>query len=260
VKLISDETGERYTVSELAARAGLSTASIKFYLRQGLLRTGDPRAEKKAYYDQGHLRRLVLIRSLRELAELSVEQVKKLTQTLDRGRGKTFELVAAAVDALATPRLPRTAQATRALATVRAQVHHKLELRGLTVRKGSATLDSLAQALLGLRAFQPALDIDVLDPYLDHIVPLAQAEFAANEARMVSSLAGPRANFDASPESALIGALVGTVLFEPLIVALRRIAHEHFAKELELRERTSKRAASPANQEAARRLPPRGRT
>jgi len=221
VKLISDETGERYTVSELATRAGISTASIKFYLRQGLLRSGDPRAEKKAYYDEAHLRRLVLIRSLRELAELSVQQVKKLTDTLDRGKAKTFELVAAAVDALATPRAPRAPKAARALATVRAQVHHKLKARGLTVRRDSATLDSLAEALLGLRVFQPALDVDVLDTYLDHIVPLAEAELAANQARVL-----------AGPESALIGALVGTVLFEPVIVALRRIAHEHFAKML----------------------------
>jgi hypothetical protein len=29
----------------------------------------------------------------------------------------------------------------------------------------------------------------------------------------------------------LIGAIVGTVLFEPLIVLLRRLAHEHFAKQ-----------------------------
>jgi len=89
------------------------------------------------------------------------------------------------------------------------------------VRRDSATLDSLAEALLGLRVFQPALDVDVLDTYLDHIVPLAEAELAANQARVL-----------AGPESALIGALVGTVLFEPVIVALRRIAHEHFAKML----------------------------
>jgi DNA-binding transcriptional MerR regulator len=219
LKLISDQTGEHYTLSQLATRAGISTASIKFYLRKGLLRSGDLRAEKKAYYGESHLRRLVLIRSLRELARLSVEQVKRITHTLDRGRAKTFELVASAVDAMATSRAAQGR--SRALTTVRAEVHRKLEARGLRVRKDSATLDSLARALLGLRVFQPALDVDVLDTYLDHLVPLAQAEFAVNQARLL-----------AGPESALIGALVGTVLFEPIIIALRRLAHEHFAKQL----------------------------
>lgn len=258
MKLISDE-GERYTVSQLAARAGISTASIKFYRRLGLLRSGDPAAEKKAYYDQAHLRRLVLIRSLRELAQLSVQQVKKLTETLDsslvrlskrpsRTKVNTFDLVAAAVDALAPPRVARTAQAKRALATVRQQVHDKLTARGLTVRDDSATLDSLAQALLGLRVFVPVLDVDLLDPYLDHIVPLAQAEVSANEARILSG-----------PESALIGALVGTVLFEPLILALRRLAHEHFARELVVPSRPARRGESRRNQDTVRTLPLRGR-
>jgi len=225
----STETGQRYTVTQLAERAGVSTASIKFYLREGLLRVGDLRADKRAYYDDGHLWRLLLIRSLRELARLSIEQVRKLVATLDaalarpnarfsRGKQKTFELVAAAVDALAAPHKLR---AGGAHAKLRAHVHAKLRARGVVVRRDSATLDSLVDALRGLHVFQPELDVDVLDVYLDHLLPLAEAEVLANQARIL-----------AGPESALIGALVGTVLFEPLIVALRRLAHEHFVRQL----------------------------
>ena len=218
MKLLSDESGQRYTVSQLAKRAGISTASIKFYLREGLLRAGDLRAEKQAYYDQDHLRRLVLIRALRELARLSVAQVRTLVSTLDHENPRTFTLVASVLDALATP--PKT-RAGRARAALRTRVHAKLRARGLTVRKDSATLDSLVEALLGLRVLVPALDVEVLDAYLDHLLPLARAELVASQPRIL-----------AGPESALIGAIVGTVLFEPLIVALRRLAHEHFAKQL----------------------------
>ena len=208
----------RYTVSELSQRAGVSTASIKFYLRAGLLRGGDLRAERRAYYDDSHLNRLVLIRALRDLARLSIEQVRTLVQLLDRGKSKTFDLVASTVDALARG---TGAKADDAHGALRTQIYARLRARGLIVRKDSATLDGLAQALFGLRAFEPALDVQILDQYLEHILPLAEAEFAANEERIL-----------ASPESAMLGAIVGTVLYEPIILALRRIAHEHLARRL----------------------------
>jgi len=54
-------------IGELAERAGVSIATIKFYIREGLL----PPASKKtgrtmAFYDQAYLERLQLVRSLRE--------------------------------------------------------------------------------------------------------------------------------------------------------------------------------------------------
>jgi DNA-binding transcriptional MerR regulator len=216
LKLLSDATGQRYTVSELAAHAGVSLASIKFYVRERLLPAADLSAPKKQYYDDTHLRRLVLIRALRELSRLPIDKVRRLVRALDARLRSPFELVASAVEALASP---QTRLRSRAARTLRTQIYLKLHARGLHVRKDSATLDSLTEALLGLRVFQPGLQVDVLDAYLEHIVPLAEAELAANEARIL-----------AGPESAMVGAIVGTVLFEPMILALRRIAHEHFAK------------------------------
>src|SRR5215831_6192876 len=54
-------------IGELAERAGVPIATIKFYIREGLL----PPASKKtgrtmAFYDQAYLERLKLVRSLRE--------------------------------------------------------------------------------------------------------------------------------------------------------------------------------------------------
>jgi DNA-binding transcriptional MerR regulator len=218
LKLIADHVIERrYTISQLSKQSGVSVASIKFYLREGLLAAGDLSAEKRAYYQQQHVQRLLLIRALRELAALSIEQVGRVIAKLDHAEPSPFELIAATIDALAPARKLRGS----ARVALRDRIHKKLRQRGLTVRKDSATLDGLAQALLGLRVFMPTLDADVLDVYLDALVPLAEAEFGANEARIL-----------AGPESALTGAIVGTVLFEPMIVALRRLAHEHFAKRL----------------------------
>lgn len=219
MKLISDEpAGRRYTISQLSKVSGISPASIKFYLREGLLAPGDLRAAQKAYYDEQHLRRLVLIRALRELAGLSIDQMRKLIEALEQGGRTTFELVASAIDALAAPRKPRESVAYRKL---HEGIRAKLRERGLEVRRDSAALDTLAQALLGLRKFQPSFELDELDAYLDHVVPLAEAEFAANEGRI-----------RVGTESTLLGAVAGTVLFEPMILAIRRLAHEHFAKQV----------------------------
>lgn len=219
MKLFTDAaTGQRFTVSQLAAEASVSTASIKYYLRMRLLAPGDLSAAKKAYYDASHLRRLALIRVLRELAQFPIAKLRRLVVVLERGRVRPFELVAAVVESMATPRKKRAGKAERAL---RERVYRLLTSRGLHVRDDSATLDSLTRALAALRTFEPGLDIDVLEPYLDCLVPLARAEVEANEARIV-----------ASTESAMVGAVVGTVLFEPIILSIRRLAHEHFAREL----------------------------
>jgi DNA-binding transcriptional MerR regulator len=209
-------SAQRFTVSELAARSGMSTASIKFYLREKLLPPGDLSAAGKAYYDGAHLSRLSLIRALRELAKLPVERVRRVLSAVDRDASSTFTQVASVIDALATRAKPTAAH--RAL---RARVYAKLRQRGLVVRESSATLDALTAALHGLRAFRPEFDENVLDGYLDHLLPLAEAEFRSNEERL-----------RAGAEPALIGAVVGTVLFEPLILTLRRLAHEHYAREL----------------------------
>lgn len=206
---------ERFTISELAESSGISTASIKFYLRQKLLPAGDLRAAGRAYYDGGHLSRISLVRALRELAKLPVERVRSVLRAVDRGGASTFDLVASVIDALAEPRKKKPNAAQRAL---RARVVEAMRRRGMVIRESSATLDALTEALRSLQTFRPDLDVDVLDAYLDFLMPLAEAEFRANEERLRTG-----------PEPALIGAIVGTVLFEPVIVLLRRLAHEHYA-------------------------------
>jgi DNA-binding transcriptional MerR regulator len=42
-------------ISELSARSGISVPTIKFYLREGLLPPGSPRAVNQADYGEPHL-------------------------------------------------------------------------------------------------------------------------------------------------------------------------------------------------------------
>jgi DNA-binding transcriptional MerR regulator len=60
-------------MAELAARSGLSVATIKFYLREGLLPPGEATGATRSRYDESHVRRLRLIRALTEVAGLRLE-------------------------------------------------------------------------------------------------------------------------------------------------------------------------------------------
>ena len=57
-------------MAELAKRSGLSVATIKFYLREGLLPPGQRSNVNQAEYDEAHLERLRMIRALAKVARL----------------------------------------------------------------------------------------------------------------------------------------------------------------------------------------------
>jgi len=51
-------------ISALATAAGLPLATVKYYLREGLLHPGVASSATQASYDEAHVRRLRLIRAL----------------------------------------------------------------------------------------------------------------------------------------------------------------------------------------------------
>ncbi len=51
-------------ISELAARTGVPLATVKYYLREGLLMPGHATSATQAQYDDSHVRRLGLVRAL----------------------------------------------------------------------------------------------------------------------------------------------------------------------------------------------------
>ena len=53
-------------LAELSERSGISTATVKYYLREGLLPPGRRISATQAEYEESHLRRLGLIRALTE--------------------------------------------------------------------------------------------------------------------------------------------------------------------------------------------------
>jgi DNA-binding transcriptional MerR regulator len=70
---------------ELSEAAGTTPATIKFYLREGLLPPGDTVHATRASYSPKHIKRLQLIHALRRIVGLSIEQVHGILTLADDG-------------------------------------------------------------------------------------------------------------------------------------------------------------------------------
>ena len=70
-------------MGELARRSGVPVATVKYYLREGLLPPGEATGATRASYDERHVRRLVLIRALTGVAGMSLGQVREVLDVID---------------------------------------------------------------------------------------------------------------------------------------------------------------------------------
>lgn len=193
-------------ISELARESGVPLATVKFYLREGLLPPGRRTAATQADYDDTHLARLRLVRALTETGGLSLARAREVLVGLDAPT--LHEAVGHAHSALSGE--PGDVDTTAARAGTRAW--------GWTVHDGSPALAALARALGSLEALGLAVTDAELEVYAD-----AAARVAAVDVRSVPT---------GSTTEAVTTVVLGTVLREPVLLALRRLAQESQARAL----------------------------
>ncbi|HEY8914361.1 MerR family transcriptional regulator [Lacisediminihabitans sp.] len=70
-------------MAELSTTSGIPTATIKFYLREGLLPAGLRTGPTQAQYDESHVQRLRLIRALLDVGQLSVTAARSVIASID---------------------------------------------------------------------------------------------------------------------------------------------------------------------------------
>lgn len=80
-------------LKELSVASGVSAASIKFYLREGLLQRGDQIHPTRAEYGSRHVERLELITGLRSVVELRIDQIRTLISLIDDAGVSRLELL-----------------------------------------------------------------------------------------------------------------------------------------------------------------------
>ena len=193
-------------LAELSARSGLPSATVKYYLRIGLVPPGTAQSSTWATYDERHVHRLRLVRALTEVAGLSLEEVRRVVDAVGaarsahEARGAVQWPLSPAV--VAEPSPGSVARVDDLLARhdwgVAADSPHRRTL--------AAALDVLDE--LGL----PATD-EVLDRYAEALEAVAVVEVA-------------RVSGEADPMAAAEKLVVGTLLYEPVLLTMRRLAHE----------------------------------
>ena len=215
-------------LAELSRRSGVSRSTIKFYLREGLLRPGKPSGRNQALYGAGHLERLALIRALREVAALPLDVIARVTGELDRARAQGWDSGADPIgEALRAiyARRPRERSAEDELEIAKLRDEVRAFLRGLawtTGEEGHYFADEIAEALFDVRRHLfPSYPVAALAPYARAAWGLSEAEFehAPGGARVPLRSRGDDV---AEPTRR---AIVSTVLFDRIFSALRRCAN-----------------------------------
>lgn len=198
-------------MSELSAASGVSVATIKYYLREGLLAPGASVRAKQADYSDGHLHRLRLIRALADLGDVPVADIRRVLAAIDDPTLSTHDVLGAAHRAVA--RQP-DAVPWRELDGARASVDGFLERLGWRVSKEAPGRHELARALATLRRLGWEVDAGAFERY-------------ANVADDLASWELKRTPEHEDRQRTVEAIVVGTVVFEAVLNALRRLAQEH---------------------------------
>jgi DNA-binding transcriptional MerR regulator len=219
-------------ISELSRRSGIPLPTIKFYIREGLLPAGERTAMTQAVYGEEHVERLSLIRALKDEAGLSLATITNMLRAAD---ASSNDFVGAAIDAIERPVGPpidESSEEFRSAFTAMLAIASEMDASAATgaVRDG-------ARALVRIRR---AFGVD----------PTPVIGLYADVARRIAEIEIPD---DWSPQqermATLRYAVLGTVMFEPVILALRRMAHFARARMLENRHRGAT-APAPATRAA----------
>ena len=83
-------------ISDIAREAGVPVATVKYYLREGLLHPGELTSATQARYDESHVARLQLIRSLLGPGGLSVVRAREVLRAIDDPPAQAYELLGVA--------------------------------------------------------------------------------------------------------------------------------------------------------------------
>ena len=79
-------------VSELVRATSVPLATVKYYLREGLLPAARKITARSSEYGEEHVRRLTLLRVLREVGAIPVGRLRELVEAVDNPRLADIEV------------------------------------------------------------------------------------------------------------------------------------------------------------------------
>ncbi|MFJ4842640.1 MerR family transcriptional regulator [Streptomyces sp. NPDC088746] len=189
--------------------------TIKYYVREGLLPAGVLTSPNQARYDDGHERRLRLIRALLDVGGLSLSAIAEVLEAVDDPGQPVHKVLGTAARRI-TPEEPEEPEGSEEegpeSAEAREEVAALLARRGWFVRADSPAGRSLAGVLAALHRAGHGGFVELLDVYADAAEPVAHADLDYVRRRVAR-------------EDLVESVVVGTVLGEAMFGALRRLAH-----------------------------------
>ncbi|ANZ19695.1 MerR family transcriptional regulator [Streptomyces noursei ATCC 11455] len=195
-------------IGELSRETGVAVPTIKFYVREGLLPAGRLTSPNQASYDESHVRRLRLIRGLIDVGGLSVATVREVLAAVDAPGESVHKVLGAAHDAI-TPVPPGRPEG---LPRARRTVAELIRRRGWLAEEDHPAAEAMAVALAAFQDLGQGAFVEVLDDYAEACERIADADLA---------YVGRHADVEELVESVV----VGTVLGDAVLTALRRLAH-----------------------------------
>jgi len=222
-------------MAELSGQSGVPVATIKYYLREGMLRPGEYSSPNQASYGQSHVERLRLVRALLDVGGLSVAAVGAVLTAIDDETMPLTWAFGVAQHALpnpigTTPERPvpigaddpahfeRTDSAEQQ-ALLHPELREVFAERGWVVSAGNPGIPIATRVLETYDALGLSHLKSTLGRYAAAASSIAEADLGAvgmrdDRAEMVESV------------------VVGTVLGDALLAGLRRIAQENVSNQV----------------------------
>lgn len=201
--------GAGVRLAELSERSGVSTATIKYYLREGLLAPGERVSATQSEYGEEHLRRLRLIRALIQVGRVPVATARRVLQELD-DESDRFERLATAVSAL--PHEPEPEAGEEATAVAERYAEELLDRLGWEHPPDFPAYRMLVGSVAALVSLGYPCEPEQLLPYGE-----AAARLSGSDLDLMEKFAAGTTQLEA--------AVALTVLYEPVLLSLRRLAH-----------------------------------
>jgi DNA-binding transcriptional MerR regulator len=206
-------------VGELSRNSGVSVASIKYYLREGLLPPGERTGPNQASYDEGHVRRLRMVRALIDVGGLSVAATRAVLAAVDDPEVPLHEALGRAQATTPPPGGASGDPDDEAHAAAQHALAELVRERGWHVDAKNPAWDTAVEVLATYTRLGDDDLANQLGLYAEAMEDVARREVTAVVDR------GDRAR-------TVEGAIVGTVLGDTLLAALRRLAQQHCSAEL----------------------------
>lgn len=200
-------------IAELSRQADVTIPTIKYYLREGLLPPGERTSRNQARYDATHLGRLRLIRALIDVGKLPVATVREVLATLDEPDLSLHKVLGTVSASLSEP-APSTPDDD--LVAAREDVDALIERHGWQIAEDTPELDVLAGIIASAQQLGHPHIADSFDAYCEAAESIADVDIG-----YVSGLG--------TVENMLEGVVVGTVLGEAALAAIRRLAHQNLS-------------------------------